>query len=180
MARESIPPNQLQVRAHHLWDAQWLLLTSGDFRSGRYNAMTVAWGSLGVMWNRPFAQVVVRPIRHTYGFMEQFETFTLCAFAEKHRLALQLMGTMSGRDGDKIAEAGLTPIASSKVAAPGFEEAELILECRKIYWDDVVPIHFLDPEIDKNYPEKSYHRVYFGEILAIRGEAPYRSNLPQE
>jgi flavin reductase (DIM6/NTAB) family NADH-FMN oxidoreductase RutF len=157
---------------------QWLLLASGDFQKGRYNAMTVAWGSLGVMWNRPFAQVVVRPIRYTYEFIEEFDTFTLCGFAEEHRLALKLMGTMSGRDGNKIKEAGLTPIGSSKVAAPSFAEAELILECRKIYWDDVVPIHFLDPEIDTNYPDKSYHRIYFGEIVAIEGEASYRSEAP--
>ena len=175
MSRESIPFHELHVKAHHLWDVQWMLLSAGDFKEGEFNAMTVAWGSLGVMWHRPFAQVVVRPIRYTYEFMEKHDTFTLNAFGEEHRLALQLMGTMSGRDGDKIAEAGLTPIASSQVAAPGFAEAELILECRKIYWDDLEPVRFLDAEIEKNYPEKSYHRIYFGEVLAIQGEASYRS-----
>ena len=174
MALQTIPFRQLIIRAHHLWDAQWLILASGDFQQGRYNAMTVAWGSLGVMWNRPFAQVVVRPIRYTYMFMEQYDTFTLSAFGEEHRTALQLMGTMSGRDGNKIAEAGLTPVASNSVAAPNFAEAELVLECRKIYWDDFVPGQFLDSAIERNYPEKSYHRIYFGEILAIRGEASYR------
>jgi hypothetical protein len=56
------------------------------------------------------------------------------------------------------------------VAAPGFAEAELILECRKIYWDDMAPGHFLDPSIEKNYPQKDYHRIYFGEIVAAYGE----------
>jgi flavin reductase (DIM6/NTAB) family NADH-FMN oxidoreductase RutF len=171
-----IPFDQLSVRSHHLWDSRWLLLASGDFVEGRYNAMTVAWGSLGTMWNRPFAQVVVRPIRFTYQFMEQYDTFTLSAFREGHRQALQLMGTMSGRDGDKIMEAGLTPIAASKVAAPTFAEAELVIECRKIYWDDFDAARFLDPTIESNYPDKSYHRIYFGEILAIRGDASYRSD----
>jgi flavin reductase (DIM6/NTAB) family NADH-FMN oxidoreductase RutF len=150
-----------------------MLLTSGDFAAGRFNTMTVGWGSLGVMWGRPFVQVVVRPTRYTYGFMEQYDTFTLCAFPEAYRQALQLLGTKSGRDGDKIAEAGLTPVASTQVAAPGFAEADLIVECRKMYWQDMDPAHFLDPTIDNHYAKKDYHRVYFGEVVAIHGTEAY-------
>jgi len=151
----------------HLWDNQWLVLTSGDYAAGHFNAMTVAWGSLGMMWNKPFAQVVVRPTRFTYEFMEQYDTFTLCAFPESYRKALQILGTRSGRDGDKIAASGLTPISSSLAAAPAFAEAALVLECRKIYWQDLEPSHFLDAKIERNYPKHDYHRIYFGEILAI-------------
>jgi flavin reductase (DIM6/NTAB) family NADH-FMN oxidoreductase RutF len=170
--------DQLRVNAHHLWLRKWLLLTAGDHASGYYNAMTVGWGSLGAMWNLPFAQVVVRPTRHTHGFMERFDSFTLCAFPERRRSALQLLGTRSGRDGDKIQAAELTPIASTKVAAPGFAEAELIIECRKIYWQEFDPRHFLKAEIEGNYPQKDYHRVYFGEIVAIQGESAYRQLPP--
>ncbi|MBW2059532.1 MAG: flavin reductase [Deltaproteobacteria bacterium] len=174
MPRESIPVEKLLLKPHYLWDHQWALLTSGDFAKGEFNSMTVGWGSLGTMWGKPFAQVVVRPIRYTYRFMEQYDTFTLCTFGEDYRKALELLGTKSGRDGDKIAESGLTPIASTRVAAPGFRQAELIVECRKIYWDDMEPGHFLDPHIEENYPQKDYHRIYFGEILAISGERAYR------
>jgi len=167
MTRKQIPFDEFLVKAHHLWAQQWLLLTAGDFAAGQFNTMTVGWGSLGTMWGKPFAQIVVRPTRYTYEFMERYDTFTLCAFPENHRQALQLLGTKSGRDGDKIAEAGLTPIASTQVAAPGFAEAELIVECRKIYWADMDPAHFLDPSIEKNYPQKNYHRIYFGQIVAI-------------
>ena len=173
MARKQIPFDQFFFQAHHLWDKQWMLLTSGDFAEGRFNTMTVGWGSLGTMWGRPFAQVVVRPIRYTYEFMERYDTFTLCAFPERYRKALQLLGTKSGRDGDKIAEAGLTPIASTQVVAPGFAEAELVIECRKMYWDDLDPTHFFDPGIERNYPHKQYHRIYFGQVMAIYGESTY-------
>jgi flavin reductase (DIM6/NTAB) family NADH-FMN oxidoreductase RutF len=175
MTHTPIPFDELLVKTHHLWDKQWLLLTSGDFSAGRFNAMTVGWGSLGTMWGRPFAQVVVRPIRYTYQFMEEHDTFTLCAFPEDCRSALQLLGTKSGRDGDKITEAGLTPIASTRIAAPGFAEAELIIECRKIYWDDLDPARFLDSSIERHYPQKAYHRIYFGQIVAIWGERSYRA-----
>jgi hypothetical protein len=94
-----------------------MLLMCGDYGIGHYNAMTVGWGSLGTMWGRPFVQVVVRPSRYTYEFMEQYDTFTLGAFPEEYRDAMLLLGTKSGRDGDKIGESGLTPIASVQVAA---------------------------------------------------------------
>ena len=167
MNRTQIEPAAFISRSVHIWGTQWLLLTAGDFQSGEYNTMTVGWGSMGVMWNRPFVQVVVRPTRFTFEFMERYETFTLCAFPEKHRNALQLLGSKSGRDGDKMTESGLTPVASTKVAAPSYTEAELIVECRKIYWDDFDPAQFIDPGIEGNYPLKDYHRIYFGEIVAV-------------
>ena len=175
MTRQLIPFAELIVKPHHLWNEQGLLLTAGDLAARHFNAMTVGWGSLGMMWGRPFAQVVVRPSRYTREFMEQYDTFTLCAFPEAYRQALNLLGTKSGRHGDKIAESGLTPIPSTQVAAPGYAQADLIVECRKIYWADFDPAHFLDPRIEKNYPQKDYHRIYFGEIVAIWGEEGYKA-----
>ena len=169
MDRKPIDVGNLLVRAHHLWAEQWMLLTAGVFVAGKFNTMAVGWGSLGTMWSKPFAQVVVRPGRYTLEFMAQYDTFTLCAFPEAHRGAVQLLGSKSGRDGDKIAESGLTPSASTVVAAPCFVEAELVIECRKIYRQDMDPSNFLDPTIDANYPQKDYHRVYFGEIVAVSG-----------
>ncbi len=175
MALRSIPVDHLIMNNVDLWSNRWLLLTAGDFSAQRFNAMTVGWGSFGVMWNKPFVQVVVRPTRYTYQFMEQYDTFTLCAFPEAYRAALELLGSISGRDRDKIKASGLVPIAATRVAAPAFAEAELIIECRKIYWDDFKPDHFLDQRIHKNYPLKDYHRVYFGEILAVTGVDRYFS-----
>ncbi|MFH0911553.1 MAG: flavin reductase [Planctomycetota bacterium] len=173
MKRRAIPFEKLRLPILRAWGADWFLLTAGTNAPRQYNAMTVGWGSLGVMWSKPFAQVVVRPTRHTYGFLERADSFTLSAFPEKYRGALEFCGGHSGRDVNKTAETGLTPIPSSRVAAPGFAEAELILECRKMYFDDLEPGHFLDPGIESNY-NHDYHRVYFGEILAIFGTRKYR------
>jgi hypothetical protein len=76
MNRSPIPIDRLLVKPMYLWDTQHWLLTSGDFAQGSYNMMTIGWGSLGVMWGRPFVQVVVRPVRYTYEFMERYDTFT--------------------------------------------------------------------------------------------------------
>lgn len=153
---------------------QWLLLTAGEFAPGKFNSMTISWGSVGEIWNKAFFQVVVRPTRYTRGFMEKNVGFTLCVFPTANKPALSLLGSKSGRDGDKILESGLTPIPSSLVTAPGYDEAELIVECRKIYWQDLDPSHFLDPAIEMNYAQKDYHRAYFGEILSVSGTDKYR------
>ena len=171
MMRIDIPIDQCGLNTLRLFD-NWLLLTAGDFAAHAYNTMTISWGSLGTMWNKPFVQVVVRPTRYTYSFMERYPTFTLTAFPSQFKDALDLLGSKSGRDGDKIKASGLTPVASNHVAAPNFAEAELVLECKKIYFDDYEPAHFLANYIQKNYTN-DFHRVYFGEILAIQGTAAY-------
>ena len=175
MTRSPIDVFKFSCKPVHLWDKQSLLLTAGDFKSGKYNTMTVGWGSFGVMWGKPFAMVVVRPVRYTYEFINHYDTFTLTAFSPTYKNALNLLGTKSGRDGNKIAEARLTPCAALKIAAPTFQEAELSIECRKIYWDDFHPGQFLDSSIEPHYPRKDYHRIYYGEIIYVEGSEDFSS-----
>jgi flavin reductase (DIM6/NTAB) family NADH-FMN oxidoreductase RutF len=169
MERLSIPVDEYTFKPFKVFDKQWFLLTCGDFTKKRFNAMTISWGSLGVIWDKPFFQAVVRPSRYTFEFMNQYDTFTLCAFDIQYKSALNLLGSRSGREGDKIAESGLSPIASKKVAAPSFAEASLVFECKKMYWQDIDPAHFLVSDILMKYPKPDFHRAFFGEILAIEG-----------
>jgi len=144
----------------------WMLITAGP--PDDYNTMTAGWGGLGVLWGREIAFCVVRPVRHTYQFMEKNENFTLCFFAEEYKDALQFCGTKSGREvRDKGRAAGLTPIPGSLENTTAFAEASLVFECRKIYFEDLDPAHFLDPKIEEWYPQKDYHRLYVGEIRAV-------------
>jgi hypothetical protein len=171
--RVAIRAVDLKIRPHHLWHDQSLLLTAGDFSAGDYNCMTIGWGSLGTMWSKPFVQVVVRPTRYTHQFIEKYATFTVCAFGSEYDSDLNLLGSRSGRDGNKLKLASLTPIASKVVVAPGYQEAELIIECRKVYSDVFRPERFLDNSIARNYSLKDYHTFYFGWIEAIFGLESY-------
>ncbi len=166
MKMQEISFQEFAPRIQHLWSKQWLLLCCGNFEKQHFNAMTVGWGSFGVMWHKPFVQVVVRPTRYTYEFMNQYKDFTLTGFAEEKRSALQLLGTKSGRDGDKISDSGLTPVASTLIQSPTFEEATLSIECETIYRQDMDPKQFMDSSIDNLYND-DYHRIYFGEIKRI-------------
>ncbi len=155
---------ELSMKPVDLWMNQWFLLTSGT--PDNYNMMTVSWGSIGCLWNKPIVQIFVRPQRYTYGFTEEFDSFTLCAFPAEYRKDLNILGTKSGRDGDKLSKTSLTSKPSTKVSAPSYQEASLILECRKIYKQDMDPQGFMDNTIQDHYPANDYHRIYFGEILA--------------
>ena len=160
MTRKPIAPEALVLKPHDLWANRWLLLAAGDFRKKQFNAMTIGWGSFGIMWGKPFAQAVVRPSRYTHDFMEKHRTFTLSVFPQQYQEALQLLGAKSGRDCDKIAESGLTPVASTKVDAPSFAEAELVVECRTIYRTEMDPKGFMDAGIMANYPgERNFQTI---------------------
>ncbi|MCD6355799.1 MAG: flavin reductase [Anaerolineaceae bacterium] len=166
----NIPLGELRINPFTLWEKDWLLLTSGDFAKASYNSMTVGWGSFGYLWKKPIVMVVVRPTRFTYKFIEDYSTFTLCGFPEEYRKALTFLGTKSGRDSDKMDACGLTPIFADTVESPTFKEADLSIEVKKIYLHDFNPGKFLDPQIEKQYPSKNYHRMYFGEIKKINGD----------
>ena len=167
MDKELIPIDLCDFSAFSLWDG-WFLLTAGDFGLGHFNTMTVSWGMMGVMWNKSVVQVMVQPSRRTYELIEKYPDFTLSAFPENHHRTLSMLGVKSGHEIDKVKEAGLTAVASKKVAAPTFAEAELVLECRKIYYGDILESHFLVDGL-AGLSSNDFHRFYLGEILAVEG-----------
>ncbi|MHB9126545.1 MAG: flavin reductase family protein, partial [Armatimonadota bacterium] len=146
--------------------SDWMLITAGAPDS--CNTMTASWGGLGVLWGKNICFVFIRPERYTYEFVERAENFTLSFFDERYRDALNLCGTKSGREMDKIAAAGLTKVAGSLPGSTYFAEARLVIECRKIYFQDLDPAHFLDPAIGECYRGTGIHRMYIGEIEACR------------
>lgn len=172
MTLTSTSIDQFSSRNFEIFDKDWFLLTAGDFNRQKFNCMTISWGMMGTMWNKPVVQVVVRPTRYTFEFMESSPDFTVCAFPQQYRKALSLLGSKSGRDGDKIKKAHLTPCAAEKVASPAFAEANLVLECRKIYRDAFKPQGFIDPSIEKNYSSNDYHAIYIGEVINIQTLVP--------
>lgn len=155
--------NRIDESVFKLIGSDWMLITSGTKDS--YNTMTASWGGMGVLWNKPVSYIFVRPQRYTYEFLERNKAYSLSFFDEKYRKALTLCGSKSGRDIDKVKEAGLTPVTSEK-GIVHFAEAKLVLECSKLYYQDIDPANFLDPSINSMY-NNDYHRMYIGEITKI-------------
>ena len=129
--------------------------------------MTVSWGGMGTLWHKPVVTVYVRPTRHTWGLLNDHPEFTLNFVPPSMKSALKVCGSSSGRDLDKWSKAQMVPEPSETIAVPRIAGSVLSFECRKMATVDLDPSLFLDEKINGLYPEKDYHRVYFGEVLAI-------------
>ena len=142
--------------------SDWCLITAG--REGSFNTMTASWGGVGILWNKEVATCYIRPQRYTKEFVDREELFTLSFFPDGYRKALNLCGTVSGRDHDKPAEAGLTPLFTD--GAVSFKEADLVLVCRKLYAQPMTEQSFTDKSVlERNYPTRDLHTIYIGEII---------------
>ncbi|HOJ09375.1 MAG TPA: flavin reductase [Clostridiales bacterium] len=158
---KEIKPVDIPDNVFQLIGDDWMLITAGKIED--YNTMTASWGGLGVLWGDPVSFCFIRPQRYTYNFIEKYENYTLSFFDKNYKKALQYCGAHSGRDVDKASAAGLTPIKDEE-GIVYFNEARLVIVCKKIYYQDLVPENFIDPDIDKNYVKKDYHRMYTGRI----------------
>ncbi len=158
-----VRPEELNGNVFKMINSDWMLVTAEC--GGKVNTMTASWGGLGELWGKYVAFVFIRPQRYTFEFTEKTDRMTLTFFGGEKRDALVLCGSKSGRDCDKIAEAGLVPVSVD--GYPTFEGASVVMECRKIYADLLKEDGMLDKEILKHYEEKDYHRVYVCEIEKI-------------
>ena len=160
---KEIKPTELEsMNAFRAVGKEWFLITAEA--DGVRNAMTASWGFLGNLWNRDAAVCFVRPQRFTHTLTEKADRVSLCFFGDDYRQELgKIFGRKSGRDGDKAEAAGFHYTYLD--GGPVFEEARLVLVCRKMYTDLIKEENFLDKEVDAAcYPAKDYHTVYVCEV----------------
>lgn len=162
---KKIKSEEIDQNLFKLIGKDWMLITAGKLSS--YNTMTASWGQMGVLWNLPVAICFIRPQRFTFEFIEKSNYYTLTFFKEEYRKALNFCGAHSGRDFDKAKETGLTAFETEQNNV-SFDQASLILECKKIYADDINENKFISNSLAaKHYPKKDFHRFYIGEIQGV-------------
>ena len=142
---------------------RWGLVTAGTADS--FNAMTVSWGSLGVLWRKPVITVYVKPIRYTSEFLDREDYFTLSFFPDAYKHDLGILGSRSGRDCDKLAMTSLTPQFLENGIV--FKEAELTIVCKKIYSEPLKPEKIPAFAVEDYYENEPPHCVYIGEIVQV-------------
>jgi flavin reductase (DIM6/NTAB) family NADH-FMN oxidoreductase RutF len=161
---KEIKPEELNKSAFQLIGKDWMLITAK--KDNKVNTMTASWGGFGVMFNKNVVYIVIRPQRYTKEFVDSSDTFSLTIFDETFRKQLSYLGTVSGRDEDKISKSNLTIEYSNNT--PYFEEGNIAIICKKIYAQAFNPECLIASEIDeKFYPEKDYHTLYIAEIEKI-------------
>ena len=158
---QKIDPKALDKNVFSAIGDQWMLITAGT--ASRCNTMTASWGGLGVIWGAPSATCYIRPQRYTKEFVDREGYFTLAFFGEEYRRQLQLCGSRSGRDTNKVKECGFT-VKAAECGAPYFEEAELVLVCRKRMAMPMDPA-LMPADVKDKWYKGDYHTMYWGEIV---------------
>ena len=129
------------------------------------NTMTIGWGLIGFIWQRPVFMAAVRDSRHTFTIMEKASDFTVSVPKGGMKDALMFCGTKSGRDVDKFKAAGLVPMAAQRTVSPVLKLEGIHLECLIRFKAPMNPA-LLDKALEDLYPARDYHTLYFGEIVA--------------
>lgn len=179
MPKETVPyTTYLDETLTLLANPGLLLVSQGE--EGPPNAMTIGWGTVGIVWGLKMFIVLVRPSRYTFTRLEQSDSFTVNVPGPSLHDAVNFCGTRSGRDHDKFDVCDMTVEPSGTVSAPGIAEAPIVYECQILHTNDVINAN-LDPDIvTKAYSSGDFHRIYYGEILAVRAVANAREVLEVE
>jgi flavin reductase (DIM6/NTAB) family NADH-FMN oxidoreductase RutF len=161
-------PEQWQQSVFKRVGTDWMLV--GAKNGDGANMMTASWGGMGILWGRPVAFVFLRPQRFTRELVDAAGTFSLTFYDEKYREQLNLCGSKSGRDVDKVQACGFDIVYEGET--PYFAQANTAIICRKLYRQPLLSACFTDSRVDEAmYPQKDYHILYVGEVskLLVRG-----------
>jgi len=173
MAFHEINVTDFNENVFNLIKNEWFLMSAE--KDGKVNPMTVAWATVGILWQKNVVIAAVRPERYTREFLDAADTFSLTVFDKQYRKMLGYCGTVSGRDEDKVEKSNLTVIYDGNT--PYFEECRLSINCRKLCVTPLVEEDFLGNSefTNKWYGGTNrasgegggYHLLYIAEIEKI-------------
>ncbi|MBR5011502.1 MAG: flavin reductase [Clostridia bacterium] len=141
---------------------EWMLISAGN--DSGYNMMTASWGFVGEMWGNDTVIAAVRPQRYTMEFIDKNDYFTLSFYGDKKDIH-KVCGSLSGRDVNKTEMTGLTPVFTDNTVY--FDEARLVLVCKKQYVAPLTESGFLDKEILDKWYNGDLHNMIFGKIEKV-------------
>ena len=140
---------------------EWMLITAGDQK--KYNMMTASWGFMGEIWGSDGVAVLIRPNRYTLEFINNNDYFTLSFYGDNKDIH-KVCGSKSGRDVDKTALCGLTPVFDK---APYFSQARLVFVCKKQYVQKMESECFTDKEPLGQWYDNDLHYMIIGKIEKV-------------
>ena len=141
----------------------------------KFNSMVIGWGHLGRIWNLPTYVVYVRESRYTKDALDKTGEFTVSVpLSGIDPKIQQVCGSLSGRDVDKVKEAGLTLVDPETIHVPGIQQYPLTLECKVLYSQKQDPAAIPAEILEKFYPQncglpgaadgRDVHTAYIGLI----------------
>jgi len=131
-------------------------------RGEKVNTMTISWGFIGFIWNKPHFITVVRPQRYTTELIKNSDSFTISVPFGTMQEELRICGSKSGRDVDKGEIVKFLP--SKQVSSPIVDGCDAYYEC-SIKYVDKMSEDALPEAVKAMFYKNDYHDVYIGEIL---------------
>ncbi|MBQ7045430.1 MAG: flavin reductase [Clostridia bacterium] len=142
---------------------EWMLISAGD--ESAHNMMTASWGFVGEMWGKDCVTVAIRPQRYTLEFVDKSDYFALSFYGDDKAIH-KVCGSESGKNVDKTAKTGLTPVFNDGTVY--FNEARMVIICKKLYSDFLRPENFMScDEKQKWYPNADFHKMITAEIVKV-------------
>ncbi len=164
---KEIALKELNANPFEMIGKDWVLITAK--KDDQVNTMTASWGGMGVMWGSDVVFVFIRQSRFTKEFVEASDHFSVSLYPAEDKKALAYLGSKSGRDEDKIAKVGFTPVFTDDV--PYFDQAKTVLICKKLSRHFIGGEGMIDEEIIPkwyaNGDEGNYHDMYIGKIEKV-------------
>ena len=164
MAFKETDIKKLNINPFSLIGDEWLLVTAGI--KNKFNTLTASWGGLGVFWGKNTATIYIRESRFTKEFIDSNDTFTLSFFNEDYKKSLNICGSVSGRDVNKVEKTNLTPVFDDN--STYFAEAKMVMVCKKMYHTDLKLENFDESKYNETmYANGDYHTIYIAEIMQV-------------
>jgi len=141
----------------------WALISAkADERIG---SMTISWGGIGYMWNKPVFYAVIRPQRFTKTIIDKTENFSISFLKDELKEKHKYFGTVSGHNEDKVAKSGMN--ISYSLETPYFEDSKKVYICKKMFAQPFDPANFIQKEHILKLYKDDYHTLYIAEILEV-------------
>lgn len=147
----------------NMFNDDWALVTAGT--QDDFNTMTISWGGMGTLWSKPVVTIYVKPCRYTYQFIENNDYFVISFFDKEYKKDLGILGSKSGRDGNKLALTSLIPEEIDHGMT--YKQATKTIVCKKIYYQDLKLDRIPGETVKTYYKDEPVHRMYIGEVVQI-------------
>ncbi len=149
----------------NIFDKDYAIVTAGDLK--HRNSMTISWGLLGTLFDKPVVAVFIRPTRFTAHLMDESDMFTV-SFLDKNKYSkqLEIMGSLSGKDTDKYKASGLTAVYDSDKFISYIKESKYVMKCKKISELQFNDLNLFDKGVIEKYKfkGKDFHKIYLAQI----------------
>lgn len=166
---QPFPVEELEFNPFEKFGKDWAAVAVRDQKNNRVNAMTVGWGTVGILWDKKICTVFIHESRYTKELLDKEDTCSINFLdmdIKGNRNALKFLGSASGRTEDKLKEIGFE--TNTDGDTPYLDSSNFVILCKKLANYPIDPNGIFDNDISKKAKEKDQvHIMYVFEITKV-------------